>query len=146
MSKLPVQRTVYLLPGLAKKAANAATGPAVDIVIFETSEAIDVPAAGRDHNGRCVKVILARNNNIVPLHSLSGNHIHLVSILSLLGRAPTDSGLHVTMGLWSQLSWSCVLLSTFITPSLGGVITTRPGSARAIVVPDLPGVCRAVIS
>ncbi|KAF1922183.1 glycoside hydrolase family 18 protein, partial [Didymella exigua CBS 183.55] len=38
------------------------------------------------------------------------------------------------------------LLSTFITPSLGGVITARPGSASAIVVPELPGACRAPVS
>ncbi|RYP60671.1 hypothetical protein DL771_010425 [Monosporascus sp. 5C6A] len=50
------------------------------------------------------------------------------------------------MGPWSQLSWNCVLLSTFITPSLGAVITARPGSASVVVVPELPGACRAVIS
>lgn len=50
------------------------------------------------------------------------------------------------MGPWSQLSWSCVLLSTFITPSLGAVITERPGSANVVVVPELPGACRAVVS
>ncbi|EUC34079.1 glycoside hydrolase family 18 protein [Bipolaris zeicola 26-R-13] len=50
------------------------------------------------------------------------------------------------MRLLSQLSWSCVLLSTLITPSLGAVITARPGSASAVTVPEIPGACRAVIS
>ncbi|ENH99491.1 glycoside hydrolase family 18 protein [Bipolaris maydis ATCC 48331] len=50
------------------------------------------------------------------------------------------------MGLWSQFPWSCVLLSTLITPSLGAVITARPGSAGAVKVPEIPGACRAVIS
>lgn len=65
----------------------------------------------------------------------------------LLGRAPKNSALKSTMGPWSQLSWSCVLLSiNFITPSLGAVITARAGSASVAVVPELPGACRAVIS
>ncbi|KAF1939360.1 hypothetical protein EJ02DRAFT_504870 [Clathrospora elynae] len=50
------------------------------------------------------------------------------------------------MGPWSQLSWSCALLSTFVTPSLGAVITARPGSASVVVVPEIPGACRAAIS
>ncbi|OHF04585.1 hypothetical protein CORC01_00056 [Colletotrichum orchidophilum] len=50
------------------------------------------------------------------------------------------------MGPWSYLSWSCVLLSTFITPSLGAAITARPGSASSVVVPELPNTCRADIS
>ncbi|RYP22768.1 hypothetical protein DL765_001477 [Monosporascus sp. GIB2] len=50
------------------------------------------------------------------------------------------------MGPWSQLLWNYMLLSTFITPSLGAVITARPGSASVIAVPELPSACRAVIS
>lgn len=85
-------------------------------------------------------------NSPTPLPSLIGDHIPLIIIFLLLGRAPRNSALNATMGPWSQLPWSCVLLSTFITPSLGAVITARPGSASVVVVPELPGACRAVIS
>jgi hypothetical protein len=85
-------------------------------------------------------------NSIHPHPSLIGDHIPLNIYFLLPARALKTSALHATMGPWSQLSWSCVLLYTFITPSLGAVITARPGSASVVVVPELPGACRAVTS
>ncbi|KDN71453.1 putative oviduct-specific glycoprotein [Colletotrichum sublineola] len=48
------------------------------------------------------------------------------------------------MGPWSQVSWSCMLLSTFVTPCLSAVITARPSSAE--VLPEFPNACRALVS
>jgi hypothetical protein len=81
-----------------------------------------------------------------PHPSLIGDHIPLNFLFTLLGRALKNSALHAIMRPWSQLSWSCVLLYNIITPSLGAVITARPGSASVVVVPELPGACRAVTS
>ncbi|KAJ1325255.1 chitinase [Microdochium nivale] len=52
------------------------------------------------------------------------------------------------MRQWFRSSWTCVLLSTLITPSaFAAVITSRPGGVPNSVSPsDVPNVCRAAVS